>query len=149
MPPSRKLVAFDFDHTIVDGNTDIHIKNLAPNGAIPEEIKRKYSDRCWIDYMGQIFVYLHSHGISASDYQNCLASLPLTAGMRELLNHLKSQNAELIIVSDSNSEFIRMSLEQHQLADNFHSVITNPASFAPTGLLEIRYCHEQNWCDLR
>jgi hypothetical protein len=36
----RVLLAFDFDHTVVDGNTDTAI--VQPPGSLPDEVTSKY-----------------------------------------------------------------------------------------------------------
>ena len=52
----KLLIAFDFDHTLVDDNSDTYIiKRLAPNGKLPDEIKAIYRKKCWTTYMGAIF----------------------------------------------------------------------------------------------
>ena len=51
----KLLIAFDFDHTLVDENTDLYIRKLAPGGVLPEKIKSIYNNRCWTTYMGAIF----------------------------------------------------------------------------------------------
>lgn len=146
---SRKkiLVAFDFDHTVIDGNSDIEISHLCPGGKVPKEIKSKYSEKSWTNYMGAIFKYLHEHGTTAADMENTIHSIPLTAGMEELFKFLNQEPFEVIIISDSNSVFIDYSLKFHNY-QFVKSVYTNPAAFDDDGLLKIEYYHTQDWCDL-
>jgi hypothetical protein len=41
------LVAFDYDHTIVDGNTDTHVVKAAPpGGALPPDLKPESGRWC-------------------------------------------------------------------------------------------------------
>lgn len=141
------LVAFDFDHTIIDGNSDIEITHLCPGGKVPKEIKAKYSSRSWTNYMASIFRYLHEHGKVASDMEKTICGIPLTEGMPELMEYLKQEPFEVIIISDSNSVFIDYSLKQHGWGF-IKSVYTNPALFDENGLLKIEYYHTQDWCDL-
>jgi pyridoxal phosphate phosphatase PHOSPHO2 len=54
------LLAFDFDHTLIDENSDLSVKKLAPNGQLPESIEAQYSATGWTEYMAAIFKYLHS-----------------------------------------------------------------------------------------
>ena len=49
------LLAFDFDHTIVDANSDVMVCQLAPDGTIPDEIQATYRHDDWTQYMGEIF----------------------------------------------------------------------------------------------
>ena len=145
---AKKLIAFDFDHTIVDLNTDLHVKKLAPNGKLPEEIEEMFSLSSWTNYMGSIFKYLHSIGVKESDMRQCMAEIPLTKGMDELLSYTTSQGWENIIISDSNSMFIKYILNHEGLDSTFSDVYTNPAHFDENGLLNIEYYHTQDWCDL-
>jgi len=50
----RGLIAFDFDQTIIDANSDWVVVEMI-NGDIPEDAKKLYSDDNWTDYMGAIF----------------------------------------------------------------------------------------------
>lgn len=60
---SKKLLfAVDFDHTLIDENSDIYVKRLAENGELPESIEALYSSTGWTEYMGVIFEHLHSKG---------------------------------------------------------------------------------------
>lgn len=41
------LIAFDFDHTIVDGNTDTHVIKASPSGCLPDSVKSSYEPGRW------------------------------------------------------------------------------------------------------
>ncbi|KAL4222936.1 Phospho-2-dehydro-3-deoxyheptonate aldolase AroG [Mactra antiquata] len=146
--PKKVLVAFDFDHTIIDGNSDIHITTLGPNGHIPQEIKDKYSDNGWTHYMAAIFKYLHGHNIKSQDLKSSIEELPLVEGMDELFQYLNDETFEVIIISDSNSVFIDYALEKYGLKTIVKRVYTNPAKYDNDDLLGIEFYHTQDWCDL-
>uniref|UniRef100_A0A8D0BX51 Kelch like family member 23 n=2 Tax=Salvator merianae TaxID=96440 RepID=A0A8D0BX51_SALMN len=58
-PPTMKyLLVFDFDHTIVDENSDTWIVRCAPASKLPDEIKNSYQKGLWTEYMGRVFRYL-------------------------------------------------------------------------------------------
>jgi len=110
----RVLIAFDFDHTIINDNSDTYIRRLAPNnGAIPTEISKLYSDKGWTRYMAEVFKYLHVNGITPSQLLNCVAEIPMVSGMAELLSYINVEqqiegtevnvNFDAIIISDANS----------------------------------------------
>ena len=142
------LVAFDFDHTIIDGNSDIHVVKLAPDGKLPQHIKDMYSSKSWTNYMASIFAYLHDNGVNKTDIQDSMKEIPLVVGMRELLNFLSKDPFEVIIISDSNSVFIDMILKDTELDSAVAKVFTNPAHFKQDGCLTLDYYHTQDWCDL-
>jgi len=85
----RVLVAFDFDHTLIDGNSDMYILRLLPNGGqLPSSIKKLYSANGWIDYQREVFRYLHSNHITKEQLLACVTEIPMVEGMRELLEYL-------------------------------------------------------------
>lgn len=146
--PKKILVAFDFDHTMIDGNSDIHITHLCPEGEVPPDIKEKYSDKSWTYYMAAIFEHLHKHGIQREDLKRSVCEIPLTEGMDELLKYLENDLFEVIVISDSNSVFIDYSLEHFGLGRVVNKVYTNPAKYDNRGMLTIEYYHTQDWCTL-
>ncbi|XP_046568392.1 pyridoxal phosphate phosphatase PHOSPHO2-like [Haliotis rubra] len=149
MMGEKILLALDFDHTLIDENSDLFVIRLAPNGELPQEIKGFYSDNGWIEYMGEIFKFLHVHGVKPDNFKECLSSIPLTLGMEELFAFIKeSDKFETVIISDSNSIFIDTILEKFGLKDTVTQVFTNPAMFDQNGLLTIQYYHTQDWCSL-
>ena len=38
----KTLVAFDFDNTLVDEDTDMYVTKLIPGGSIPQDILKLY-----------------------------------------------------------------------------------------------------------
>lgn len=89
----RILVAFDFDHTLIDDNSDTYIRRLAPNGGqIPAHITKLYSESGWTKYMDAVFEYLHDNGVTASQLLSCVAEIPLIDGMKELLEHIRQRS---------------------------------------------------------
>lgn len=142
------LLAMDFDHTLIDENSDLWVKKLAPNGELPEHIEAQYSNTGWTQYMASIFEYLHSIGVTERDMKQCLHEIPVTDGMEQLLKYCSDQNYETIIISDSNSVFIDLILANAQLTDLITRVFTNPAYFDESGCLKIEHYHTQDWCDL-
>ncbi len=69
-------------------------------------------------------------------------------GMMELLDELRKDNYEVIIISDANSEFIRCILQAAGVFDIVHTTYTNPAHWDASGRLHVQYYHTQDWCDL-
>ena len=69
--------------------------------------------------------------------------------MKALLQEAKvKMGATIIIISDSNSDFICHILKTLGLDDLVEKVFTNPASWSEAGLLEIKPYHHQETCDL-
>jgi len=145
------LLVFDFDHTITDLNTDVEIQKLAPGGEIPasSEMRGLYTDKGWTEFMGAVFKLLQENGVKKEQIQQLMANLDLTKNMENLLvNSVEQQSATIIIISDSNSEFINHILKVRQLDHLVDKVFTNPASWAPDGTLLIQPYHHQEDCKL-
>lgn len=145
---NKILLAFDFDHTLVDGNSDVWVKKLSPGGELPQEIEDTYSGDGWTEYMATIFQYLHSTGIRQDKIRQCINEIPVTVGFKDLLDHSYKQGHECIIISDSNSTFIRYTLEENNIDHVISKVYTNPAEYDSEGCLRIDLYHHQDWCDL-
>ncbi len=68
--------------------------------------------------------------------------------MKELLTELSKDEFEVIIISDSNSEFIKTILDAAGLGSVVHTSYTNPAHWDEDGCLRINFYHVQDWCKL-
>ncbi|XP_044577465.1 pyridoxal phosphate phosphatase PHOSPHO2-like isoform X2 [Cotesia glomerata] len=142
------LMSFDFDHTIIDKNSDIVIRDLLPKECT-ETVKKLYkSCDSWTIFMRNIFELLHSNKITQKEINDVINCIPSVQGFEELLKNLHSNNCEVIIVSDSNSVFIENWLSYKQLNYTVNEIFTNPAWFDDKDLLNIEPYHEQNWCTL-
>lgn len=145
----KVLFAFDFDHTILNENTDLYIVKMVPGGSLPEEIQALYTKDNWTDYMGEVFKYLHKLGYGPTEMNTFMGNMIFAPGMEELITTLKTFNSvDQIIISDSNSIFIDTILKRLKLRDCFEAVFTNPAQFDSNGLLTIDYYHHQDWCSM-
>ncbi|XP_067634639.1 probable phosphatase phospho2 [Eurosta solidaginis] len=146
---SRRLVAFDFDCTVVDDNTDTVVRDLLPKDKLPSEtIIQKEG---WQEYMGEVFKRLHQQCYSPQSIREKIRAIPEVPGFVRLLKRLHQspgKKYDLIIVSDSNSVFIKEWLEAHGLTNCFQSIFTNPAHFDNDGLLHVRPYHHQTECQL-
>lgn len=146
----KYLAAFDFDHTIVSDNSDIVARDLIPSSyTIPDHVKDLYnSDNGWTEYMGEIFKILNGNKIPKNDIVTAITSIPEVTGMVELIQTLVKMNFEVIIISDSNTEFIRCWCEANGITKSISNVYSNPASFDENDLLTIRPFHKQTSCQL-
>lgn len=144
----KVLLAFDFDHTLIDNNCDTYIYKLAPGGKIPDTLKALYRKDGWTHYMGEVFKYLFENGVTKEDIFKCLCEIQLTNGMEKLFNSLPKGKSECIIISDANSVFIDVILNNFGLKHHFQEVFTNPAKFNEEGCLTIEMYHHQDWCTL-
>ncbi|KAM6177747.1 pyridoxal phosphate phosphatase PHOSPHO2 [Rhynchocyon petersi] len=137
------LLAFDFDSTVIDGNSDTWIVQCAPGKKLPIQLQDSYQKGFWTEFMGKVFKYLGEKGIREAEMKRAVISIPFTPGMVELLTFIrKNRNKfDCIIISDSNSVFIDWVLQAANLRDVFDKVFTNPAAFDSNGCLTVQYHH--------
>ena len=137
---SKLSMVFDFDHTLVDGNTDTWITKLC------EDAKhiQKNKELCWTDRMAAIFRTLHEKKFTKLDFEQCLHTLPFTKGMKELLTFIFSKNIDCIIISDSNTFFIKYLLEYGNVQQCVKEIYSNPADWTDSGCLVIQHYHTHN-----
>ncbi|BES99745.1 Hypothetical protein phosphate phosphatase Hypothetical proteinOSHypothetical proteinO2 [Nesidiocoris tenuis] len=142
MSPAKLLAAFDFDHTIVDDNSDVVARRLLKcNAPIFDQ------GTCWTDYMQQIFELLQKQGTTPQEIRKAIIGMKEVKGFAKLVNFLYSADAEIIVISDANEYFIEKWLRSKKLDHVVAHVFTNPAEF-DGGTLRIQKHHKQDWCAL-
>lgn len=142
------LAVFDFDHTIVDDNTDLIVQKLVSRDKITDDVKKLHRTDGWTAYMQEIFRLLHKSGVTHSEIHDAITHTPATPGMAELIQFLYRENVEVIIVSDANSLFIKDWLCSSSLEYAVERVFTNPACYDKDGCLNIKMYHFQDFCEL-
>ncbi len=141
------LAVFDFDHTVMDDNTDTAVMDIGGH-KIPDEVKAVAKVKGWTAHMQAVFLFLHSKEVTEQQYYDRLEELPFTPGMKELLGGIDDLGGESIIISDSNSIFIKRILDKNGLNKSFKEVYTNPAKFDADGSLKISPYHHNDDCKL-
>lgn len=145
----RKLFAFDFDHTVVDDNTDIVVRDLVAKEKIPPHVMSLYKHSGWIPYMQEIFNILRENNIRKADIHKAIEGIPEVVGMKSLFQWLGDRpDADVIIVSDSNSQFIDQWCSVNEIRHCIDEIFTNPARYTDEESLKIQPYHNQSWCSL-
>uniref|UniRef100_A0A0A9WZ77 Pyridoxal phosphate phosphatase PHOSPHO2 n=2 Tax=Lygus hesperus TaxID=30085 RepID=A0A0A9WZ77_LYGHE len=134
------LLAFDFDHTIIDDNSDTVVRDL-----LKEKPTRSHSSSGWTSYMQEIFTMLAAQGTTEHQIRKAVVDLQEVNGFSNLMEYLQNINAEVIIISDSNEYFIHHWLVGKGFVDKVKKVFSNPAKFVK-GELKIEKYHVQDWC---
>lgn len=142
------LIAFDFDHTICEDNSDMVARKLVPEEKIPENVRSLYQSNGWLVYMNRIFEILHDNSIDRKQIMSAIVAIPAVSGMEELLAALHANGHKIIIISDSNSLFIEWWLKSRKLDRAVSRVFTNPAYFDDDGRLKVDMYHMQRTCNL-
>lgn len=145
----KKLFVFDFDHTVVDDNTDIVIRDLVAKDKIPSHVTSLYKHSGWIPYMQEIFNILKENNIRKDDIHKAIEGIPEVNGMKCLFKWLgEKTNVDVIIISDSNSQFIHQWCSINNIRHFIDDIFTNPALYTDDDSLKIQPYHNQNWCKL-
>ncbi|XP_015173726.1 PREDICTED: probable phosphatase phospho2 isoform X2 [Polistes dominula] len=142
------LIVFDFDHTIVDDNTDLIVRNLLPDDQLTDEVQNLYLKNGWTLYMNKIFELLHKNSIGLKEIEAAIIDIPSTPGFDVLIKELHILGYEIIIISDSNSLLIDIWLKSRQLDKSISKVFTNPAHVSDDGMIKINMYHVQDFCKL-
>lgn len=143
------MIVFDFDHTIVEENTDIVVRNLVDKGKISDDVKKLYTDSGWIPYMQEIFHILHANNITKSEIKATVENIPEVNGLKELIRKLhRTGNIDIVIISDSNSVFINYWCDFNGMTKYIKKIYTNQAEFIENDILKIQPYHHQTNCDL-
>lgn len=132
-----KLAAFDFDHTIIDVNSDIYINKITHNktgGAekirYPSDIEELSNTLGWTARMNGVFDHLLTkYNAKKEDFHECLKEIKIDDSMISLFKHLNQNGYEMIIISDANSFFIDTILKENGVEHLFSKIYTNPATF--------------------
>lgn len=135
---------------MVEKNTDIVVRDLVTADKIPTSVTSLYKKSGWIPYMQEIFHILHSNGFRQNQIQETIEAIPEVQGLVHLIRQLHDEhNFDVIILSDSNSEFIRIWCQRHGVEPYIHKVFTNPARFDDEdGKLLLQPHHHQTSCSL-
>jgi pyridoxal phosphate phosphatase PHOSPHO2 len=144
----KNLAVFDFDHTLLDDNSDTAVIALADKDNIPKEIKAIQHTEGWTAFMQAVFIHLRERGVTSSEIKELIKSLPPVNGVLELIKELKkTDTSDIIIISDCNSIFIKIWLESHGIDKFITKTFTNPSEVVNDTFKIFPY-HHQETCKL-
>ncbi|KAI7816528.1 phosphatase phospho-type [Gamsiella multidivaricata] len=143
MPTStvtKRLVVFDFDWTLIEADSDYWVVQHL-GGEFAKEQVELFGKVQWTDLQDMLLGRLYDRGITRQDLERILREVPFTPEMIAALRAMKSQGAELCIISDANTFYIDTILKAHGIDQLFTKIITNPAHFDSVGRLRITRFH--------
>ncbi|KAH1004767.1 hypothetical protein HUJ05_005545 [Dendroctonus ponderosae] len=145
----KNLAVFDFDHTIVDTNSDTAVMDLVDKSKFPPDLRKLHKSAGWTAFMQAVFNVLHENQVTEPDIAGLIRRLPGVAGIKHLIQTLHdSMDYDVIIISDANTYFINAWLEENGLSSKILKVYSNPGAFNEQGRLEIEMFHDQDSCQL-
>ncbi|KAJ4708607.1 Inorganic pyrophosphatase [Melia azedarach] len=132
------VVVFDFDRTIIDGDSDNWVVTQMGLTQLFDELR---STLPWNSLMDRMMKELHSQGKTVEDIANCLRQCPLDSKIVAAIKSAHSLGCDLKIVSDANQFFIETIMEHHGLLGCFSKIHTNPTFVDEEGTLRILPYH--------
>lgn len=145
----KNLAVFDFDHTIIDDNSDTAVMKLIDKSKFPSELFTLRNTKGWTAFMQEVFKILHQNNITEPQIYSLIKTLLEVDGIKLLITKLHDNfNYDVIIISDSNTYFINSWLQVNNLTSKVLNIFSNPAQFDESGLLNINMFHVQNVCKL-
>ena len=144
---SRKtLFVFDFDHTLIDDNSDTWIMSLCPELNLMERLHTMRTEFTgWTKLMDHVFSLIHQQGRTKEDVVEHMKKVRLfEQSLKSISAVHESDNASSIIISDANVIFIDIIMEESGVKDMVGSVISNPAHFDESGRLRVEHYHSHD-----
>ncbi|CAK6967389.1 pyridoxal phosphate phosphatase PHOSPHO2 [Scomber scombrus] len=144
----KTLMVFDFDHTVVDDNSDTWVIRCLPSQTLPDVLKNSYKKGHWTEFMGRVMNYIGDQEVSPDSVRSVMETIPFTDGMRDLLTFISENKSTIdcIVVSDANTMFIDWILHAAGLQAAVDQVFTNPAKFNDLGYMEVQ-CYHSHDCE--
>uniref|UniRef100_UPI0037E81E5D pyridoxal phosphate phosphatase PHOSPHO2 n=1 Tax=Semicossyphus pulcher TaxID=241346 RepID=UPI0037E81E5D len=144
----KTLMVFDFDHTVVDDNSDTWVISCLPGQTLPDSVENSYRKGHWTEFMGRVMKYIGDQDISPDRVRSVMETIPFTAGMKDLLAFISEHKSTIdcIVISDSNTLFIDWILQASGLQAAVDQVFSNPAKVNELGYMEVHGYHSHD-CD--
>lgn len=150
---NKWLVLFDFDHTMIDVNSDTYIfEKLSPSIYNQFSIATKSTDYIgWTNLMRQQLLALSTEldQYSKQLVIDCLHTIKINHKLCNVLIQLCSAGTPMSIISDANTIFINEIIHVNQLDHIFHSnnIYTNPAQYIDNDIIDVQpYCTVSHNC---
>lgn len=123
------MVDQDTDRYVFEVN-DIYLRKKMRN--LQETVQ-------WTDLVAMMLKEFHERGGTREQIETALRNIPFHPAMARVITGLKGDpNTTLLSISNANSVFIPIILEEKGLMDHFTEIVTNPAEWDESGLLKLR-----------
>ncbi|KAK6944855.1 Phosphatase PHOSPHO-type [Dillenia turbinata] len=133
------VVVFDFDRTIIDGDSDRWVIEEMGLTRLFNQLRRTMP---WTSLMDRMTMELHSRGKTISQIADCLKRVPLHPQIIATIRSAHAFGCDLKIISDANKFYIQTILENHGLLGCFMEIHTNPTFVDEEGRLRIIPYHD-------
>ncbi|KAF8919834.1 phosphatase phospho-type [Mucidula mucida] len=134
----KRLIVYDFDWSMADQDSDRWIFEC-----LAIDIRRKMDDLekdvQWTDIVTQSLREGHARGITRQQIEDTLRAMPFHPAMERAIKTTKAKgDTTFFCLSNANSVFISTILESKGLSYAFEEIVTNPATWQESGLLDLR-----------
>ncbi|KAI3947515.1 hypothetical protein MKW92_012307 [Papaver armeniacum] len=117
------VVVFDFDHTIIDCDSDAWVFDQF---GVTKLFNQLLTTMSWNSSVDMVMKEIHSLGGTIEEMVEGLKRVPLHPQMITAIKSAHSLGCDLRIVSDANVFFIETILKHYGLLEYFSEIITNP-----------------------
>ncbi|RLN70650.1 hypothetical protein BBJ28_00015072 [Nothophytophthora sp. Chile5] len=136
-PAADVLMIFDFDYSLVEVDSSIHIGRTLHAEAV-DQLSAKYraGDVTWPQLMDEFLVQLAVERplVSSEDIRDAAAHVPVHPRMLDAVRLAVDEfGATCKIVSDATVFYIQSFLDHHALTSNVNEVVANPTHFEDGG----------------
>ncbi len=142
---TKNLCVFDMDYTLINENTAIQIYKQFKSPDTAKKFKARRNQTSYGEWMQEVLITLKEEGRSIEDIKAMVTAIPLTEGMKEVLEFLKSikeeKNLDCVLVSGSNTTFVQWVVEHHGLESLFKSWYTNISEPCEENILSTKNYH--------
>ncbi|RLN74445.1 hypothetical protein BBJ28_00010927 [Nothophytophthora sp. Chile5] len=145
-PAADALVIFDFDYSLVEVDSSVHIGRALHAEAV-DQLGAKYraGDVTWPQLMDEFLVQLAVERplVSSEGLRDAAAHVPVDSCMLDAVRLAVDEfGATCKIVSDATVFYIQSFLDHHALTSNVNEVVANPTHFEDGGkTLRVRPFH--------
>eukprot|EP00759_Apiculatamorpha_spiralis_P045898 PhF_6_TR42653/c0_g1_i3/m.64232/K13248/PHOSPHO2; pyridoxal phosphate phosphatase PHOSPHO2 len=141
---TKWCVLFDFDHSLVDENTDTFVpERLDPTLTVQHFIRDQYKVVQWTTLMDAVLGKLHDMGVgSPADIKRVLQDIPFHVSSKRIVERIRERkrtqkDIQAYIISDANALYIQSILENESFTDVFTNVFTNPTRVDTGGRVRV------------
>ncbi|XP_058214223.1 inorganic pyrophosphatase 2-like [Rhododendron vialii] len=146
MEGTTTVVVFDFDHTMIEDNSDTWVVEQMGLTPLFDQLRRTLP---WFTIMDRMMEELHSRGKTIEEITECLRRVPMNPRVISAIRKAHSlPRCQLRIISDANQFFIETILKQFGLFDCFTEIVTNPSIIEGGRLRIFPYHSSPHGCSL-
>jgi pyridoxal phosphate phosphatase PHOSPHO2 len=140
------LVVFDFDHTIIEENSDVVILKLLSEMGLNDLASKREQSLNWAHFMQEVYKKMTEENIKIDQIKEIVENLEFNSGIPDLFDFIKSNKIyfDTLIISGSNTLFIDWKLQKHNLTDLFPVYFSNIAEPCEHQIIKIDPYHKHD-----